>query len=132
MKDNIKDSDVIKALKEREDIWLDQSVMADDGSPSVRGVILRRFKETAVIGPDSYHPYTRVQWVYVGQSFAVETDLGRYDRPLDKDQIRWREAFELAGGLYIAARIMADVHEELGVSRPEPWGDYASRIQGVR
>ena len=128
----MKDTDVVKELKVRPDIWLDQSVSGDDGCPSVRGVILRRFKETAIIGPDSYHPYTRVRWVYVGQSFAVETDLGRHDKPLDKEQIKWRDGFEKAGGLYISARGIADVHEELGTARPEPWGEYSSRIEGIR
>lgn len=121
------EAQIIEFLKKREDIWLDDSVSPDDGAPNIRGVRLVRFKETEVRGPDSYHPFTYIGWRYVGQAFAVETEIVRGMKPFSKSQIKWREKFEMAGGLYVEGRMIEDVYLELGKARPEPWGEYLTR-----
>lgn len=123
---------IVDALSERPDIWRDGDVVVANGAPAIRGTRLMRFKETAVIGPDTYHPYTRIQWIYVGQSFAIETDIAKGAKPFTKKQLEWRADFEAAGGVYIAAWSMADVYEVLGKTRPEPFGEYETRQTKVR
>lgn len=122
--------EIIKALSAREDVWLDDAA-APDGSPDIRGVQLRRFKESSVVGPDSYHPFQRLEWVYVGQSFAIETELKKGAKPLNLQQLQWRDDFEAVGGLYIEAHTMADVVDALGVKEPQPWAEFLDRVTRV-
>mgnify|MGYP003661871698 CR=1 FL=1 len=117
------DLSIMRALKNRRDIWIDDAVSANDGAPEIRGVKLRRVKETEVRGPESYHPYTHVGWYYFGQAFAIEVDIAKGRNPLTKKQLEWRGAFEAAGGAYIEARALQDVFDVLGKDAPEPWGD---------
>ena len=120
---------ICKALGSRRDIWLSNTVdvYADDGSPTLQGVQLRRLQEREVRGADSYHPYTYVGWKYYGQSFAIETEMVKSRSPLDKDQLRWRGDYEAAGGLYIEAWSLENVFEELGRQEPKPWSEYEIR-----
>lgn len=121
-------TEILKALRQRKDIWLDECTTDDvPGCPEIRGVQLRRFKESSVVGADSYHPFQKLEWIFVGQSFCVETQLQKGAKPLMRDQMFWREAFESAGGLYIEARNIGDVTEVLGEKEPEPWSEYESR-----
>ena len=61
------DSQILKALKSRKDIWLDDATSGHDGAPKIRGVQLKRAKETEVRGADGYHPFTYTGWLYYGQ-----------------------------------------------------------------
>lgn len=121
------DALIRKHLEGRKDIWLDDAVSADDGCPEIRGVKLRRVKETEVRGPDSYHPFTYTGWYYFGQAFAVETEMLKGQKPLSKSQILWRDNFEAAGGTYIEAWNIECVFGVLGKQRPEPWSEYETR-----
>ena len=123
---------ITKALSTREDIWLDDAVSADEACPSIRGIQIRRAKETEVRAPDSYNPFNYVGWMYYGQAFAIETDIQlKSKRPLTKEQEQWRDDFEYSGGIYVMARTIDDVYEALGRERPEPWSDYETRSTKV-
>lgn len=128
------DGVIRRALKLRPDIWLDDegNVYAADGCPGIQGVQLCRTKETAILGADSYHPYTRISWIYHGQSFAIETEIIKGKNPLSKSQLEWRADFEACGGLYIEARSLSDVYDVLGKSRPEPWDEYLTRLTRIK
>lgn len=119
-------TEILKHLSARKDIWLDDAA-APDGSPEIRGVQLRRLKETSVVGGDGYHPFNKIEWVYVGQSFAIETEFQKSKNPLSKAQLAWRDAFENVAGLYIEARSLDDVTEVLGSKEPQPWKEFQER-----
>ena len=116
-----------KAFLHRPDIWFDNAISPNDGCPEIRGVRLRRVKETEVRGADSYHPFTYSGWYYFGQAFAVETEMIKGRNPLSKSQLEWRGNFEAAGGLYIEAWNLDDVYEALGKTKPDPWSEYETR-----
>ena len=123
-------TEIRKALRERKDIWLDESV-GPSGAPEIRGVQLRRFQEHEVRGAESYHPYQHRGWKYVGQAFAIETSLKKAEQPLTREQAKWRDAFENVGGVYITARSMADVTDELGAKEPQPWSEFTDRVTKI-
>lgn len=119
-------TEILKALSLRKDIWLDDAA-APDGSPEIRGVQLKRVKESSVVGGDGYHPFNRVEYVYFGAAFAIETEFQKSKNPLTKSQTAWRDSFENVAGLYIEARSIADVTDALGEKEPQPWFEYESR-----
>lgn len=118
---------ILKALKDRKDIWLDNSIAAHLGAPSIRGVQLKRFQEREIRGAESYHPFEFKGWRFFGQAFAIETEFTRSRNPLSSDQLDWLDKFTMVGGQYIEARSMEDVYEALGKSEPQPWDQYVSR-----
>jgi len=124
--------DINSHLNRREDIWVDDSVSPDLGCPAIRGIKLKRIQETEVRGPDSYHPYEFKGWKYYGLAFAIETDIAFSRTPFTKDQMKWRDDFEVCGGVYIEARNIANVFEVLGKSRPEPWDEYLDRVIKIK
>lgn len=123
---------ITDVLMKRRDITLDDGVSLDDGAPLIRGTQLKRARETEVRGPETYHPFTYVGWIYYGQSFAVETNYKTDGDPLSKAQRDWRNAFEGAGGQYFMAQTLDEVYEELGDAHPEPWGEYLSRSTRIK
>jgi len=123
---------ILKALKVRKDIWIDESVSPHEGAPAVRGIQLRRVKETEVRGADSYHPFTYTGWLYYGQAFAIETEFTRSKNPLSSDQLDWLNDFAKVGGQYIEARTMDDVNDALGKEEPQPWREYEMRVTKVK
>ena len=126
------DQQILKALRARPDIWLDNAVLEFEGAPSIRGIQLRRVIETETRGKDSYHPFQYTGWMYYGQAFAIETDIRKGERPLTKEQLRWRDLFVTSGGLYITATNMHHVTDELGKTEPQPWSEYARREVKVK
>lgn len=126
------DPQILKALKSRKDIWLDESISTHNGAPKIRGVQLKRAKETEVRGADGYHPYHYIGWLYYGQSFAIETEFSKTKNPLSPDQLDWLDKFTRVGGQYIEARTMQDVDDALGKAEPQPWGEYEDRITTIK
>lgn len=123
---------IIRSLRCRKDIWLDDSTSKHEGAPSIRGVQLKRAKETEVRGPDSYHPFTYTGWLYYGQAFAIETNFSKSKHPLSRDQLDWLDEFSKVGGLYIEARTIQDVDDALGKAEPQPWKDYEMRVTKIK
>jgi hypothetical protein len=123
---------ILKALKARKDIWLDDAISGHNGAPSIRGVQLRRAKETEVRGADGYHPFTYNGWLYYGQAFAIETEFTRSKNPLSSNQLDWLYNFDKVGGKYIEARTMQDVDDALGKSEPQPWSEYEARTVKIK
>ena len=123
---------ILKALKARKDIWLDDAISGHSGAPAIRGVQLRRAKETEVRGADGYHPFTYNGWLYYGQAFAIETEFTRSKNPLSSDQLDWLYNFDKVGGKYIEARSMQDVEDALGKSEPQPWSEYEMRVTKIK
>tara|TARA_R110000868_G_scaffold95522_8_gene262679 strand:+ start:218 stop:616 length:399 start_codon:yes stop_codon:yes gene_type:complete len=118
---------IIKSLRSRKDIWLDEAISNHKGAPAIRGVQLKRFQEREIRGAESYHPFEFKGWRFFGQAFAIETEFTRSKNPLSPDQLDWLDKFTKAGGQYIEARSMEDVYEALGKSEPQPWDQYVSR-----
>ena len=123
---------ILKALKARKDIWLDNSIAAHLGAPSIRGVQLKRARETEVRGADGYHPFTYTGWLYYGQAFAIETEFTRNRNPLSPDQLDWLDHFAKAGGQYIEARSMEDIDDALGKTEPQPWAEFEMRVTKIK
>jgi len=123
---------VIRFMRGRRDIWLDESISDHKGAPAIRGIQLRRVKETEVRGAESYHPFTYTGWMYYGQAFAIETEFTRSKNPLSHDQLDWLNDFAKAGGQYIEARTMDDVRDALGREEPQPWKEYEMRVTKVK
>ena len=126
------DQHILKALKGRKDIWLDDATSNHDGSPAIQGVQLKRAKETEVRGADGYHPFTYNGWLYYGQAFAIETEFTKSKYPLSPDQLDWMDKFSRVGGLYIEGRTMQDVEEALGKTEPQPWSEYEMRVTKIK
>lgn len=126
------DQQILKALRARPDIWLDNATLDFEGAPAIRGVQLRRVIETETRGKDSYHPFQYTGWMYYGQAFAIETDIRKGERPLTKEQLRWRDTYSPSGGWYIEARLMHDVTDVLGKAEPQPWAEYERRETKVK
>ena len=128
--------EILKALRSRKDIWLDDVSLEAiaDGSPAIRGIQLRRAKQSETRGADGYHPYHYVGWLYYGQAFAVETEFRNTKSPLTKAQLDWMDDFSVAGGLYIEARNIDDAlaRSALGHSEPQPWADYENRVTTIK
>lgn len=123
-------TEIIRSLRGRRDVWLDESV-GGTGCPDIRGNILKRVIETEIRGRDSYHPFNYSGYFYYGQSFAIEVELRKGEKPLTKEQLAWRVDYERAGGLYIEARTMEDVWDVLGRQEPQPWLQYEQRITKI-
>jgi|GEM_PF-2850504 len=127
---------ILKELKGRRDIWLDNvsDEAVECGSPAIRGIQLRRAKESETRGADGYHPYHYVGWLYYGQAFAIETEFRNSKNPLTQVQLDWMDDFSAKGGLYIEARNVDDALAKgaLGRSEPQPWNDYERRVTAIK
>jgi hypothetical protein len=123
---------IIKSLRGRKDIWLDEAISGHKGAPAIRGVQLKRARETEVRGADGYHPFTYTGWLYYGQAFAIETEFTRSKNPLSPDQLDWLDKFTKVGGQYIEARTMQDVDDALGKTEPQPWSEYEMRVTKIK
>ena len=126
------ESQIVRMLKVRKDIWLDDAVSQDPGAPRIRGIKLKRVKETEVRGPESYHPFTYTGWLYYGQSFAIETDFSKSKNPLSNDQLDWMDKFARVAGQYIEVRSLQDVDDALGKEEPQPWSEYEMRVTKIK
>ena len=123
---------ILKALKGRKDIWLDDATDFHEGAPKIRGVQLKRARETEVRGADGYHPFTYTGWLYYGQSFAIETKFSKTKNPLSPGQLDWLDKFAKVGGQYIEARTMQDIDDALGKTEPQPWNEYEMRVTKIK
>ena len=122
---------VIRFMRGRRDIWLDESISPHEGAPAIRGIQLRRVQEREIRGAESYHPFEYKGWKYFGQAFAIETEFSRTKNPLSAKQLDWLDSFARVGGQYIEARSMDDVRDALGRDEPQPWREYEMKTAKI-
>lgn len=87
--------------------------LAPEEYPELICVWLQAMERHVVYARDSFNPVERNHpWRY-GQAVAIDTRRDKHDK-LSKDQAAFRAAWESCGGIYLAPRNMADVHELFG------------------
>lgn len=112
---------IAAALDSRSDIYI-----ATKTDTRITGHQLRRIWEKKTLNPDSFTPYEQQGYIYLGQSFTIETAVSQDG--LSDPQETERYAIELCGGIYIAALKPEHVFAMLGDSAPAWIDEYQNGV----